>query len=702
MNLDLELSTEGQLLTSYAMFESLLCDSSAPALQGTHRALLPFLVTALKRIDHEIVTVEDVARRLELIFGLRFPRDVTVGLLKTAWSQGLLDQQAGVGFNYLTVNGEILDRWADTEDLASDLRRDHGAFIREFRRFGRDYFAISLDREDSEHALHSLMLDRIDAVSNVRDYSIIASDWSCEMAPETAGYILARFIEEEVRPGSELHEYLDRIAKGSALAVAIFYRGRQIDRLSRSMKNLRVFFDTPLVLSLLGYHKNEDKEAAEDLMQLVIGAGARPSVFEHTCNEIRNVLRGSVNDMRNAQHGLALESSMPIVERFVESALSGGSQSLRRSRYLLDAKRLPTILKELGFEIQKAPNDPLPDERASELADRIRSLYARDPSSRIVDFDVLSILSIHRLRSGSIFDSVDESLAVFVTSNPKLAKSASLHFGNVLLQEHTPHCYTSDSLSNLLWLKQPLKLPGVPWRQVVAYMYAGLYPGEELWAKYTEFLEELRSEEDGISEEDYFILRFTVGARQALMDDTQGNPGLLTVGSISEILIRAREQLASKLQAEILSKDAKIDGQARRVDELLAVLEEQGRQRDTVLVEVEELRASIPAERWAALEEFLEMRSSALAHVIRRLAELAVSVTILLSLVVGGMFAAFGVTPPVALTVLLAMLIALTSYFGYLNLKRDWNFDELEAVTSSALTLVQIRRLKAALERRAQ
>ena len=563
----------------------------------------------------------------------------------------------------------------------------------------RNSTSTSLETKQNR-ALHSLMLDRIDAVSAARDYAAVATSWSAHMAPSDAGYVLGRFIEEEVRPASDLHDYLDRIAKGSALAVAIFYRGHQIDRLSGAMRGLRVFFDTPLILSLLGYHKNEDQAAAEDVLRLVRDSGAQPSVFQHTCTETRNVLRGFVNDMRSAEHGQALESRMPVVERFVQSALAGVDQSKRRSRYLIDAERLPSILKERGFSVEQLPSSEHPTAQQEGLASLIRALYATEPASRTVEFDVKSVLGIYQIRSGRSFDSLDEAEAIFVTSNPRLVEAASTHFAGTLSRDNIPICYTSDVLANLLWLQHPLDLPGVPWRQVVAYMYAGLYPGEDLWHRYTHLLDEMRSGEPGISEEDYFILRFTIGARQALMDDTRGDPGLLTVGKISEILLRARDQLTSELQAELNSKESALAENLKRLSELRELVTEEERRRTVADAEVELIRRSIPIERWAAVQELLEMRSQAAARAARRTVEAIVVGSIALSVILSIISIRSGAIPPTSISMFVALLVAIASFLGYLNLKRGWNFDELERSVARRLTSLQVNRLSRTIRKR--
>ena len=678
MSLDLTLSGQGQCLTSYALFNVAFWDADDGAVQGIHRALLPFLVAALRRTVGFIVTVDEVAEHLKTLFGLEFPQEVLRGMLKAAYRQDVLTRATENDVTYLTINRRQLDQFPEIEEASTEIRREHGQFIRELRDYSRERFERRMDREEAEAALHTLLLDRVDSISCIEDYSNVASEWSSEMSSDDAGYILKRFIEDEVVPGTDLHEYLRRIARGSALAVAVFYRGDQVERLASSMNGLKVYFDTPLLLGLLGYHKPEDRAAVADVLRLVVESGATPCVFEHTCQELRNVLLGAATDMRSAQHGLALESTMPVVESYVQGALGASVPHRDRDRYVLDAERLPVILAErYGFKLEQAVSSRSEQDEES-LAELVQTKYAVDPSRRLISFDVKSLLGVDRLRQSRQPLSLDQAEAVFVTTNPQLADASEAFFDTSPRSDCVPLCYTSDALACLLWLKRPLELPDMPWRQVVSYVYAGLYPGDELWRKYTGFLDSLRLRENPISDEDYFVLRFTVGARQALMDSTLGHADLLTVGSITDILTKAKNDLATELQDELDAKIAALDATRRRVSELEAIYSELERAREEATTAVSEALEREPLDRVLVVWETVAIDSRRLARRERRGLEATAIAAIIGSfgLTAGSLV---GIGAPFLVAMAVALLCLVVSVIGFRNLKDGWTFAAFES-----------------------
>lgn len=692
MSLDLSLQDERQLLVSYALLTTVLGTDDRNGLQGLHRAMFPLLVTALKRTDNEIVTVDELDEQMQELFGMTFPQDVLRGMLRAAQRQDLLTRATEGKVTFLTVDRGALEAQPDVERESEELRRDHGDFISEFRHYSREQFGLVLDRETAETAVHTLLLERVDSVSTISDYRSVASEWTQTEDQGDAGFALSRFIEHEVAPGTELHDYFTRLARGSALAVALFYRGDQVDRLAQSMKGLEVYFDTPVLLSLFGYHKPEDQDAAEDVLKLVLDSGAQPCVFDHTCDEFRNVLMGAALDMRAAEHGQALESTMPVVETFVERVLDGNSPVSDWDRYVLDAERLPTMLAQRGFRTRNRRLSPLEGEDVEGLEKALRDHYARQSSSRLIQFDVDSVLKIQRLRRGRRPNSLGDARAVLVTTNPQLVRATNEHYGERHSADRIPVCYTTDTFANLLWLKHPLDLPDMPWRQVVTYVYASLYPGEALWKKYRAFLESLHERDDQITDADYFILRFSIGARQALMDDTLGRPEKLTLDSIAGILAKTRSTLNGELQAKLDAKEVALRQRESRIAELEDSVDLTERARAEAIRKADEMADAEPLRRLEIVQDTIALQCRRRARRERWLLEVATIVAMSGSVLASGA-AAFGIGLPLPVGVALVVLSSLVSFVGFGNVRSGWTFATLERMRAQRLTNQRFRRL---------
>lgn len=91
--------------------------------------------------------------------------------------------------------------------------------------------------------------------------------------------------------------------------------------------------------------------------------------------------------------------------------------------------------------------------------------------------------SIYVQRRGKSADTLENSLAVLVTNNSKLAQMAyeyeksneGLGVSSVI---------TDFSLANMAWLKGPMKASLLPKVEVIAFAYAALQPTKTLLDKY--------------------------------------------------------------------------------------------------------------------------------------------------------------------------------------------------------------------------
>ncbi|MBI3005810.1 MAG: hypothetical protein HYY49_10410, partial [Ignavibacteriales bacterium] len=165
--------------------------------------------------------------------------------------------------------------------------------------------------------------------------------------------------------------------------------------------------------------------------------------------------------------------------------------------------------------------------------------YQRD-SAR--DKDVESLSAIFRLRKGKDFSSIEDSPVIFVTTNTLLAQSSYRFFNRSEYTFKSPLCVAAPLLTNLLWLKNPNRLADLPKKQLIAMSYAALEPGQDLWKKYLEEIERLKPIE-GLSEEDYILLRYSIEAKNVLMSLTWGDHNRLKPAMVTEVLDKVKTSI---------------------------------------------------------------------------------------------------------------------------------------------------------------
>ncbi len=187
--------------------------------------------------------------------------------------------------------------------------------------------------------------------------------------------------------------------------------------------------------------------------------------------------------------------------------------------------------------------------------------YRRQPTL-IRDVDSLS--AIFRLRRGRVSEFIDNCRAVFVTANVRLARESRRFFCSVTPSGTAPICVTDYILTNLVWLKNPVKASDLPRRQVIANSYAALEPNEELWLKYLTEINKLR-ENKRITPDDYYLLRMSIDAKKALMDLTQGEVVDITEGDLQSILHSVKSRIIAEKEEEL---QAEREGHAKTREQL--------------------------------------------------------------------------------------------------------------------------------------
>jgi hypothetical protein len=111
----------------------------------------------------------------------------------------------------------------------------------------------------------------------------------------------------------------------------------------------------------------------------------------------------------------------------------------------------------------------------------------------------------------------------------------------------TPHTPASTDyvLTNLLWLKRPTAAPDLPRKRIIADCYAATRPTERLWRLYIQEIDKLR-QRDGVTPDEYYMLRDSMTAESALMEATMGQEEGFTQGTVPEILERVRSDNRSE------------------------------------------------------------------------------------------------------------------------------------------------------------
>jgi hypothetical protein len=147
--------------------------------------------------------------------------------------------------------------------------------------------------------------------------------------------------------------------------------------------------------------------------------------------------------------------------------------------------RLARLDEDLGafrIQIRKRPTSGIQvDQEGLRTCLRDEVRYRREHA---LEHDLLAVEAILRLRGGERQFRLENSRAVFVTTNTSLVRAARSFAG--YQRDCIPLLFADSEFVTLVWLKRPMAFPDLPTKQVIANSYAGLNPSEMLWKAYLE------------------------------------------------------------------------------------------------------------------------------------------------------------------------------------------------------------------------
>lgn len=485
---------------------------------------VPFVLEALRTSPRPEISLPQIQESLESEFGLIIP----LGALKT-----ILRRVVRRGF--AQIEHGIYSR-NDSKIGTTDMPQLRDQAMAEFKALARSYVTFVADRFSVQHS-------EDDALAALDTYVQV---WSSAMLTRLLGeppgmpsgstdYVTSAFIEHIYLNEPRAFSHLETLVKGTLLANVVYYPDWQ--NVNRRFRSTRVFFDTTFLLRALGFEGPSLQAPNLELLNLLYDAGADLRCFEHTRQEMRGVLLAS-----------AATLAVPVSQRYItghhETFEYFIKQGFKPSDIALLAENLRSILEAQRVTIEEKPDyNPRLVIDETRLEQVISAEYHGGRREAILhDVDCLS--AIFRLRKGRFADDVETCRAIFVTTNVALERASRQFFadGYGIGPSRIGVCILDYPLTTMMWLKAPLRAPDLPRHRIVADCYIALNPPDDIWRRYLDEVNRLKAR-GSVSDDDYFILRFSLEARTELMDTTRGDLDAFAEGTVVEVLERARNTI---------------------------------------------------------------------------------------------------------------------------------------------------------------
>ncbi len=527
--------TPGSALVGYAILRANYNEQAPNYLDN----FSPFVLSVLAQSAKPYVERDSIAEQIRSTFGIDIPSLVVPRLLRRTKREGLTEP-VGTDAIRLTEKGA-----ADVPDLVAALteyRRKQAELVREFEEFARTNYPGQSELVSGNAATFLAEYFDRHAVPLVNQ----GLRGEQRRGSDSAGieYLVSTFVAHLADTDQARFSYVVEAAKGAMLASVLVL---DTSGMAESLSELQIVLDTPVVMDVLGYHGEQPCSAIKHVLGLAHSQGAQVVMFEHSVAELDGILDAAEHGLRR---GGRSRSTATGYLHFAEAGASPADVALIR-------ERLSSLIRDCGVEIIARPDNHRQyglDEVKLEEAIQNRVHYAQD-AARIND--VHSLSATHRLREGRRDRALERSRAVMVSSNERLVRGA-MDFKD---EGSLPLAITTEALASMLWVRSPAAAPEVPKEMLLASAYVGMQPRPTLWGKYLAEIEALESS-GGIAPDDAVILRATRVGREALMEESLGNPEVMSEDLPGAVLTRVR----SAIEAPLTAENAQLEAQLAHTD----------------------------------------------------------------------------------------------------------------------------------------
>lgn len=489
---------------------------------------VPMFLECIRVAENDIISLNELQEIFHMKFGLLIPIHTIDMIVKRIKIKG-----------YISISKKKLVR--EDEKINSlnfhekhlNIMENHEKLIKSLIVYCEKKFNLKLTEQEAESAL-------LNYIEN--NQLSIALKESCGQAIPSPGtpikeykYIVASFIQSLIESDSVEFEYLEGIVKGSMIACALYIPN--INNYSQRFKRTEVYFDTTFLINALGYSGKAYQDPCRELLELLNESGAVLRCFKHTVEEIYDILCA-------CSHKL---DSNNIDEYFSDCLRYFIELGYTPSDVMSLANDIENSLKRINIHPKERPDysiykDVIGEEDLKKVL-KEQIFYRKEIA---IERDVYSISAIMRLRKGHKTRLIEECKALFVTSNSTLCNVVYDFFKDVFERDQVKPIITDYALTNLLWLKKPIKAPDLPKKKIIADCYAATQPSVRLWNAYIKEIDSLKSNKQ-ISIDNYMFFKHAPIAKDILMEVTKGNEDVFRLGKINDIIRIAQERIESEV-----------------------------------------------------------------------------------------------------------------------------------------------------------
>lgn len=566
------------------------------------QSLMPFFRPIAASYAGEYFDPERFCQKAAELYALQIPKLTAMGWCERLVKEGFLEIHAKTSTGNLYRYPANLPTDKDIPAGVSELQVTE--FLSSFREFARQSRAeemTGLPDKVLDEALFTRLLN-IDSMrilsrrdmsrsikSNANTLSLKSPEVDIAERHEFhLDFLVAEYLLHLEATDTQKFQVATAVAFGNMAAEALTTFREPPAKDNVDLSGMRLYLDTPLVLDL--FELNDGFEGyAKELTTLLSESGVKVAVFDHSVEEVQNVVYARLNHSRSSGNNFSM----------------AGSRTLIANRLAMLNGNVASQLERLGIEIDRDPEISLL--RISQKAlgsiqvelDRKMNGW-KNEAKHYDEKSIFSIISLrNRQKAESEFSKCKYALLTRNTPLTFFANSAwrqwlqeSGNESKAKIERAAPIAVSDKQLSGLLWMLKGGASESLSKIRMISHCSFAIRPRPDVIARACNLIVDAHGRDKG---EEFAALLSERRAEQALMRAAAGDPEELTSKNLPDIIRkvmlaagedaaaaereRANEEarlIAKAHEEQIAEKEIALDDQAKRAisaEEALRALE---------------------------------------------------------------------------------------------------------------------------------
>lgn len=320
---------------------------------------------------------------------------------------------------------------------------------------------------------------------------------------DEVNYYIARFIFDKKDENGIEYDIIMDLTKGYLLRSAIYLQIENPNINTASYRNTSFFYDTPFLIQLLGFQSDKEAESARSLHACLRRLGAKFYYFPQNEEELNNILVAYQYSLIGKQKSSRTLDGLDKKEYGFSDVqrIKNSFPSMLKEQYGIERKMLPSYSKNDAGTI---------DVDKVDISEKDAIRYVRQNTKHYSEenliSDVASAVGIHFIRNGITSQSIENCVAIFVTTNVDFTRAFNEFYKANVNKNIVMPVITDFNLSAIAWVKGGTISTELPERQLLMNAYLAMQPAPELMDRCRKVLSQLESE-GKITEEDAISLR---------------------------------------------------------------------------------------------------------------------------------------------------------------------------------------------------